>query len=121
MMSADKPGYDKKEANHAIPPVVPAIVQRGCRVGRRISSPPQFGQIPFKLSRVQRSQNVHSKEQIVASRESRGNATSQRPQLLFISNIASSPNAYRIYASRSLPLQRVHRLALYADANFPCG
>jgi hypothetical protein len=61
------------------------------RNGRGTSSPLQFGQIPFKASSPQRVQNVHSKEQIMASMESVGRLTWQRSQLLLISNIAAPP------------------------------
>jgi hypothetical protein len=35
-------------------------------MGRRTSSPPQFGHLPFRASRAQSLQKVHSNEQIIA-------------------------------------------------------
>jgi hypothetical protein len=52
----------------------------GGRIGRRTSSPPQFGQIPASRSVAQVAQKVHSNEQIRASRESGGRSRSQRSQ-----------------------------------------
>jgi hypothetical protein len=70
------------------------------RVGRRTSSPPQLGQVPFKISLVQRVQNVHSKEQIIASSVSFGKLTSHFSQLLFISNIAPCLRYFRTFIAK---------------------
>jgi hypothetical protein len=50
------------------------------RTGRRTSSPPQLGHRPLSTSSAQERQNVHSKEQIMASRESGGKSISQHSQ-----------------------------------------
>ena len=50
------------------------------RIGRRTSSPPQFGQMEFIRS-AHGAQKVHSKVQIIASRESGGRSRSQHSQL----------------------------------------
>jgi hypothetical protein len=50
------------------------------RIGRRSSSPPQFGHRPLSAPSAQERQNVHSNEQIVASRESGGKSMSQHSQ-----------------------------------------
>jgi hypothetical protein len=50
------------------------------RIGRRTNSPAQFGQRPSSTPAAQDRQNVHSKEQIIASRESGGKSTSQHSQ-----------------------------------------
>src|SRR5882724_10417027 len=51
------------------------------RTGRRTSSPPQFGQRPFRTRSAQSLQNVHSNEHIMASRVSGGRSRSQHSQL----------------------------------------
>jgi hypothetical protein len=51
------------------------------RIGRGTKVPPQFGQrLPSRFS-TQSLQNVHSKEQIMASSASGGNFLSQHSQL----------------------------------------
>ena len=50
------------------------------RIGRRTSSPPQFGQRPFSTPSAQALQNVHSNEHIIASRDSGGRSRSQHSQ-----------------------------------------
>src|SRR5262245_45481897 len=50
------------------------------RIGRRTSSPPQFGQRPCSTPSAQVRQNVHSNEQIIASRESGARSRSQHSQ-----------------------------------------
>jgi hypothetical protein len=50
------------------------------RIGRRISSPPQLGHRPLSTPSAQPWQNVHSNEQIMASRESGGKSASQHSQ-----------------------------------------
>jgi hypothetical protein len=50
------------------------------RIGRRSNSPPQFGHRPLSTFSPQERQNVHSNEQIMASRESGGKSTSQHSQ-----------------------------------------
>jgi len=50
------------------------------RRGRRISSPPQFGQMKPSFEEAQVEQNVHSKEQISAFGESGGRSVSQHSQ-----------------------------------------
>lgn len=72
----------------------------GFRVGRWTNSPPQFGQVTFKISLAHREQKVHSKEQIVASLESIGKLASQRSQVLFISNIRSGSNRLDIVLTK---------------------
>ena len=51
------------------------------RIGRRMSSPEQFGQRPLSTFSAHPLQNVHSNEQIMASRESGGRSASQHSQL----------------------------------------
>jgi len=51
------------------------------RIGRRISSPAQFGQRPLSTPSAQLRQKVHSNEQIMASRESGRKSASQHSQL----------------------------------------
>jgi hypothetical protein len=63
------------------------------RIGRRTNSPPQFGHRPFSMSSTQSLQNVHSNEQIMASREAGGKSRSQHSQLgLSASMVASRCN-----------------------------
>jgi hypothetical protein len=50
------------------------------RIGRRTSSPPQFGQWPLSTPSAQERQKVHSNEHIIASRESGGKSVSQHSQ-----------------------------------------
>jgi hypothetical protein len=51
------------------------------RIGRRTSSPPQFGQRPASTASAHARQKVHSNEQIIASGESGGRSASQHSQL----------------------------------------
>ncbi len=51
------------------------------RIGRRKSSPPQFGQRPFSTPSAHVTQKVHSNEQITASRLAGGRSRSQHSQL----------------------------------------
>ena len=52
------------------------------RIGRRTSSPPQFGHsLPGSLVCAQSTHQVHSKEQISASRLSGGRSRPQHSQL----------------------------------------
>jgi hypothetical protein len=53
------------------------------RIGRRSNSPPQLGQTLSNRVAAQSLQKVHSKEQIIASRESGGKSLSQHSQLGF--------------------------------------
>jgi hypothetical protein len=53
----------------------------GGRRGLRTSSPPQFGQRYCNTVPTQCEQNVHSKEQIIASDESGGRSRLQHSQL----------------------------------------
>jgi hypothetical protein len=57
------------------------------RVGRRSSTPPQFGHLPASGASAQAAQNVHSNEQMTASAESAGRERPQRSQLARISSI----------------------------------
>jgi hypothetical protein len=50
------------------------------RIGRLTSSPPQLGQTPCSVPSAHDRQNVHSNEQITASRESGGRSRSQHSQ-----------------------------------------
>jgi hypothetical protein len=59
------------------------------RIGRRINSPPQFGQRPLGMLSAHVRQNVHSNEQIVASRESGGKSTLQHSQFGFSKSMVS--------------------------------
>ena len=69
------------------------------RIGRRRSSPPQFGQTPSKRSSVQSRQNVHSNEQLLAARLSGGRSISQHSQLGFSVSILFA------FRSRGVDLQ----------------
>lgn len=51
------------------------------RIGRRTSSPPQFGQCPASRPSAQTRQKVHSNEQIIASADAGGNSRPQHSQL----------------------------------------
>jgi hypothetical protein len=62
------------------------------RIGRRTSSPRQFGQTPCSTSPAQSAQYVHSKLHIIASRLSAGRSRSQHSQF----GLSSSIVAYRI-------------------------
>jgi hypothetical protein len=59
------------------------------RIGLGTKFPPQLGQTPFNLSATQSQQNVHSKEQIIASGESGGKSLSQHSQPGFNASIFS--------------------------------
>ena len=61
------------------------------RIGRRTSSPPQFGQRPPSTPSAQSRQNVHSYEQIRASTESGGRSRSQHSQFGRSSSISRDP------------------------------
>jgi len=50
------------------------------RMGRRTSSPPQFGHLVASFPTAQSEQKVHSNEQIMASGESAGRSRSQHSQ-----------------------------------------
>ena len=50
------------------------------RRGRTTNSPPQFGHFPPRTASLQRAQNVHSNEQILASGDSGGRSTLQHSQ-----------------------------------------
>ena len=63
----------------------------GMRVGRRSSTPPQFGHLPASGDCAQAAQNVHSNEQMTASAESAGRERPQRSQLARISSICLTP------------------------------
>lgn len=56
-------------------------------MGRFEKSPPQFGQTPCKIESTQSAQKVHSKVQIIASLESKGNDLLQCSQVGRISNM----------------------------------
>jgi hypothetical protein len=58
------------------------------RIGRRTSSPPQFGQTPCNSVSAQVWQKVHSNEHITASRDSGGRSRLQHSQLGFSFSIA---------------------------------
>jgi hypothetical protein len=58
------------------------------RMGRRMNSPPQFGHFPCRRELAQSAQKVHSKEQIIASRESAGRSRLQHSQFGFMISIA---------------------------------
>lgn len=73
-------------------------VDAGCRaraaagrIGRRTSSPRQFGQTPPSFNSAQALQNVHSKVQILASGDSLGRSRSQHSQLGRISSMVLAP------------------------------
>jgi hypothetical protein len=51
------------------------------RIGRRTSSPPQLAQMKPSFLSAHSTQNVHSKVQMYASRESGGKSRSQHSQL----------------------------------------
>jgi hypothetical protein len=57
------------------------------RIGLLVKLPPQFGQTLCRISSTHDSQKVHSKVQIIASLESKGNDLLQFSQLGRISNI----------------------------------
>lgn len=66
----------------------------GGRIGRRTSSPPQFGQRPPGRRRLAHSrQNVHSNEHISASGESGGRSRSQHSQFGLSCSIVDRPRA----------------------------
>jgi len=60
------------------------------RIGRRLNSPPQLGHPPLRTPSAHARQNVHSNEQIVASRESGGKSMSQHSQFGLRSSIVGS-------------------------------
>lgn len=57
-------------------------------MGRDTRGPPQLGQRPLSTSFAQRRQNVHSKEQIIASSDAGERSTSQHSQFGRSSSIA---------------------------------
>jgi hypothetical protein len=57
-------------------------------MGLRTNSPPQFGHLPWRRVSTQVEQNVHSNEQIIASRELGGSSRLQHSQLGFMSSMA---------------------------------
>src|SRR5215210_8208382 len=58
-------------------------------MGRRTSSPPQFGHTPRKMSSAHSAQKVHSKVQILASVDPGGRSLSQHSQFGLICSIFS--------------------------------
>jgi len=60
------------------------------RAGLGCSSPPQLGQVPSSGPVAQAVQNVHSKEQIMACRESGGRGSEQRSQAGLSSSTAAA-------------------------------
>jgi hypothetical protein len=56
------------EAGNALKQFSP-LQQRAGRIGRAVNPPPQFGHTLSSVSSTHVRQNVHSKEQILASRE----------------------------------------------------
>ncbi len=72
------------------------------RVGRCTKPPPQLGQTPFNTSATHDRQNVHSKEQIIASSESAGKSTSQHSHPGLISSINYSPEVGCLNIFRSV-------------------
>lgn len=72
------------------------------RRGRTNNSPPQLGHFPSRTFSAQALQNVHSNEQIRASRESGGRSLSQHSQLGRSSSIdvsGLSGASFRDYAT----------------------
>ena len=57
------------------------------RIGLETKFPPQFGQIPLRISLEHFEQNVHSKVQIIASSEEGGRSLSQHSQFGLNSSI----------------------------------
>jgi hypothetical protein len=60
------------------------------RIGRRTSSPPQFGQCPASTPSAQPAQNVHSNEQIRAASLSGGRPAPQHSQFGRSSSMSTS-------------------------------
>jgi hypothetical protein len=56
------------------------ISNRAAREGRRVRTPPQFGQVRRKTPAAQSVQNVHSNEQITASSDSGASGFPQHSQ-----------------------------------------
>jgi hypothetical protein len=75
-------------------------------IGRRTSSPLQFGQRPPKFRSAHSLQNVHSNVQIMASSEEGGRSRSQHSQLGLISNMPCSPVLGRHCANPQPSVQR---------------
>ena len=78
----------------------------GGRTGRRSKFPPQFGHLLCRRPLAQSAQNVHSKEQIMTSRESGGRSRLQHSQFGFMSNIGPptiQPGFGRSYFDAGLP------------------
>jgi hypothetical protein len=63
----------------------------GGRIGRETKLPPQLGHRPASLCSAHSRQNVHSKEQIIASSADGGKSLSQHSQLGRNSSISPSP------------------------------
>jgi hypothetical protein len=61
--------------------------RRAGRMGRALNPPPQFGHTLSSISSTQVRQNVHSKEQIIASRELGDNCAPQFSQVGRISSM----------------------------------
>jgi hypothetical protein len=61
--------------------------RRAGRIGRALNPPPQFGHTLWSISSTHVRQNVHSKEQIIASRELGNNCVPQFSQVGRISSI----------------------------------
>jgi hypothetical protein len=61
------------------------------RTGLRTNSPPQFGHLPCSRVATHAEQNVHSNEQIIASRELGGRSQLQHSQFGFMSSMAVHP------------------------------
>jgi hypothetical protein len=77
----------------------------GGRTGLRSNFPPQFGHLPCRRSSAHSLQNVHSKEQIMASRDSAGRSRLQHSQFGFMSNIG--PPTPRFWLRPSYARSRV--------------
>jgi hypothetical protein len=75
---------------------------RAARVGRRVRSPPQFGQTPRRTFRAQSAQNVHSNEQIKASSDCGAKFFPQHSQNCRISNIFLFSPLFRVPPSSGI-------------------
>jgi len=80
------------------------------RRGRRTSSPPQLGQIPFKAL-AQVAQNVHSKLQMYAVSSSGASGHAQRSQRSRISRAMIVPRYFvSLNNSRPISIRRISDL-----------
>jgi hypothetical protein len=88
LCNARSTGFETTSAEAGTAPKkLSPLHRRAGRMGRALKPPPQFGHTLSSIPSTQVRQNVHSKEQIIASRELGNNRAPQFSQVGRISSI----------------------------------